>query len=249
MYNIHFNRRIAIVAVFSFGGVVLSYLMLKPKTPFVHSMGQITLAKVLHLSNEVQKKSRGDLIWQVLLQGDQLAQGDFVRTSMDSAVEIQFIQGHSKLRLGPETTVVIERLKDEKLELNMIRGDLMIQATDIKNMVSVKTKEAEISLNNATAGVSLDKSGKLALEVFSGEVKARNESGENIVKQNENALISGLGIVKNENFFQMLAPKVSETIFLNGRNPFMELSWVEHKNKFQYQLFIGRNVDLLAPVI
>lgn len=177
------NRRIIYVTLLSCLGIILSFIFLRPKVIEVSRDSKEVLAYIHYSVNDVQRKSTGQFIWQEVIRGDQLYQGDVLRTSAHSTAEVNFFNDNVSFSIGPETTIIIEK-ESEKFNLDVMKGDIFLK--NQKNDLSfiVKAKDMKVEVTNATMGISLNKAGDIGLEVFEGETKILGDH-KTVVKRNE----------------------------------------------------------------
>jgi len=142
--------------------ITLSWYYLTEKN--INSTGQEILAEVVSVSNEVNRRQTSRLLWSPLDVGDQIANGESIRTQSDSDVKLIFKDG-TELQVEPDTFVVISK-KEKRIGLNLLEGSLFAkQSSDGGGgQIVIESTDGDSSILTATQSViSKDKNSKIQL--------------------------------------------------------------------------------------
>ena len=93
--------------------------------------------------------AKGDSDWQQLTVTDDLEMGDRVRTDFDGRVEILLSPG-SYLRLGGNSEVELSDNSLENLELRLIRGTAIVEATGVEQtqmLINISTPHTKLAID------------------------------------------------------------------------------------------------------
>ncbi len=167
----------------------------------VTNTGSEQLAQVTSTSEDAHKKFASSLQWLPIETGDWLLDGDTVRTSSRSEIEIRFLDNRS-IKVDPNSTFVIQKSKDE-ISLDLKEGSVFVDAkntADAKptNLVLV-AENKRLDLSGAKAQISKDKNSKgdVKVNVIEGKSQIRDEKG------NVKDLTSGQAVSLTKNGMQV----------------------------------------------
>ncbi|MBI4083854.1 MAG: FecR domain-containing protein [Candidatus Lambdaproteobacteria bacterium] len=141
---------------------------------------EVHAAEVGYLVPPAQIKRKGTEVWQTLKLGDQVNEGDTLRTGMGARVEIR-LKDLRVFRIGQATEVEMTGLQDDRglrakfgLILGQFWGSLvkpLARATGEK--FEVQTASATIGIKGTSFGVVFDKAtGGVDVSVLTGEIVA-----------------------------------------------------------------------------
>lgn len=197
-----FQLRRLFWAFFLSGGCFLAtFLWSRSLVKSVSNTGSDRLAQVSFTSEDSRKKFSTSLQWLPIETGDWLLDGDTVRTSDRSEIEIQFNDGKS-IKVDPNSTFVIQKSKDE-IAFDLKEGSVFIDAKNVAdtksgNLVLIADNK-KLDLNGAKAQISKDKNarGDVKVNVIEGKTQIRDEKG------NVKDLTSGQAVSLNKNGVQV----------------------------------------------
>jgi hypothetical protein len=176
-----FQLRRLFWAFFLSGSCFLAtYLWSRAQIKVVQNDGSERLAQVTFNSEDSRKKLSSSLQWLPLETGDFLFDGDTVRTSDRSEVQIHFNDGRS-IKVDSNSTFVIQKTKDE-ISLDLKEGSVFVDAkslTEVKassNLVIV-SDNSKLDLNGAKAQISKSKDKKTQLNIIEGKTQIRDQLG------------------------------------------------------------------------
>lgn len=219
--------------------------------------GSEKLAQVIGVSEDSRKKFASSLQWLPIETGDWLLDGDTVRTSNRSEIEIQFNDSRS-IKVDPNSTFVIQKSKDE-ISLDLKEGSVFVDAksvadTTAKNLVLLANNK-KLDLNGAKAQISKDKNsrGEIKVNVIEGKSQIRDEQGN--VKDLTSGQSANLGKngtqVKNQ--IRIVSPslkkgedKTSYIYFIDpDTDSTVSFRWMDTPKKDETVLMVGENKDTL----
>lgn len=221
-------KRLTIVLAIALTGVLLSFLFLRPEALDEKKVRVNSLAYVLELNNDVQKKTSDDLIWHIALPGDELYVGDLIRTSKDSTALLEFQKSGSKIHLSEDSTIVIDKEQPEKVSLTMVRGDIFVQALSNAQKIRLQTAEGSVELGEGQVNLSFDNENRLSLNVYEGQAELERAGKKTSVRNFESASTSQTGINVSKQLFQFTSPALREKVFVKASSPFMKVAWSAH---------------------
>ncbi|MBL7555182.1 MAG: FecR domain-containing protein [Bdellovibrionaceae bacterium] len=217
--------------------------------------GSEKLAQVISTSEDSRKKFASSLQWLPIETGDWLLDGDTIRTSDRSEIEIQFTDSRS-IKVDPNSTFVIQKSKDE-ISLDLKEGSVFVDAkaapdSAAKNIVLLADNK-KLDLSGAKAQISKDKNSKgdLKVNVIEGKSQIRDEQG------NIKDLISGqsVSLGKNgtqvQNQIRIISPNLKKgldkTAYIYYIDPetdsTVSFRWMDAPKKDETVLMIGENKD------
>lgn len=223
----------------------------------IENTGSEQLAQVTATSEDSRKKFSTSLQWLPIETGDWLLDGDTIRTSDRSEIEIRF-NDNRLIKVDPNSTFVIQKSKDE-ISLDLKEGSVFVdskQATDAKtaNLVLVADNK-KLDLSGAKAQISKDKNSKgdVKVNVIEGKSQIRDEKG------NVKDLTSGQAVSLNKNGMQVqeeikiISPSIKKesdkTTLIYYIDPETDTTvsfrWKGTPKKDETVLMVGENKDSL----
>jgi hypothetical protein len=241
MYNILMriniiDRRVYVSLGLTIFFIIASTVLIKPKNLNKTQVIRHKIALLKGANNNVQKKSTGQILWQDISSGEELAQGDFLRTSTNSSAEVVFLNSTDKIKLGEETTIIIEK-KQSKIALNMIEGAIFVDNFQSDTVIDLTTGDETFKFQKSQINLDLKAEEVFELEVLSGSV---NTAGKKI-RKNERLVINKDGSSIKKNHFMFSKPEIGKNIYIDPRTGSVEFIWGGHKSRYDYDLFIGRS--------
>ena len=193
---------------------------------------QRAVAKLIQLSNEVQRKPVTRLIWEVIRQNENLYPGEAIRTTATSDATIYFMKTGTTVELEPESQVIIQSNQNE-VTLNFVKGNLFVKQNMPRSSptanIKLQTAKGDIHLKSAELFLSQTNK-KLDLEVFKGEAELKK--GGKSIKLDKTT-------TQKKNLIDLIFPLPSESAFINPRikEP-VTFKW--NKLPSGYRVFIER---------
>ncbi len=176
-----FQLRRLFWAFFLSGSCFLStYLWSKSLVKAAADSTSEKLAQVTFTAEDSRKKLSSTLQWLPLETGDFLYDGDTIRTSDRSEVQINFNDGRS-IKVDSNSTFVIQKSNDE-ISLDLKEGSVFVDAkslteTKASSQLVVISDKTKLDLNGAKAQISKSKDMKTQLNIIEGKTKIRDSSG------------------------------------------------------------------------
>ncbi|HXG64307.1 MAG TPA: FecR family protein [Blastocatellia bacterium] len=133
----------------------------------------------------IYKRDKAD--WDLLIAGDELSDGDTVRTGADSRIEILLNPG-SYLRLSGDAEFLFADTSLDNLEINLIKGSAIIEAANLGGEMTVSTPNAKFTIiRTGLYRFNVDGSGASEVMVAKGRALA----GSVEVKEGKKATVNG----------------------------------------------------------
>lgn len=177
-----FQLRRIFWAFFLSGSCFLAtFMWARSQVKVVNNTGSDRLAQVTSTTDDSRKKLSASLQWLPLETADWLYDGDTVRTSDRSEVEIRFEDGRS-IKVDSNSTFVIQKTNDE-ISLDLKEGSVFVDAKSIteskasSNLV-IKSDDNKLDLNGAKAQISKNKNMKTQLNILEGKTQFRDKDGK-----------------------------------------------------------------------
>jgi hypothetical protein len=210
------------------------YLKMATKPSKTTSSGP-ALAILDSKTDVIERRPTSRIIWENLGEGEQLFNGEAVRTSANASGEITFIQSGMAIKLEPDSLVIIEETQG-KLQLNLVNGGVFVK-TEVKAVPGVKKPSADqlilkagnqkIELaggKSSAMNLSVSESGSANIQVTKGEVKVAGAAGkvETIAEGKSKAVsITETGPA----VLDVQGPSSGATIPLTSLGSVMKLGW------------------------
>ncbi len=134
-------------------------------------------ATLIEIAGAVESISHNEL-WQGVANGDQVGEGQILRTGAESSATLVFYDG-SRMVLGPDTEIVINKLdgswgKSLKAEIEQVSGKTTNSVVPLQGWGSyyrVQTPTGMTNVLGTVFSVSVDESGTTRVAVDKGEVR------------------------------------------------------------------------------
>jgi len=134
-------------------------------------------ATLIEIAGAVESISHNEL-WQGVANGDQVGEGQILRTGAESSATLVFYDG-SRMVLGPDTEIVINKLdgswgKALKAEIEQVSGKTTNSVVPLQGWGSyyrVQTPTGMTNVLGTVFSVSVDESGTTRVAVDKGEVR------------------------------------------------------------------------------
>lgn len=205
------------------------------------------VAVLTEARNEVQRKSLTDFIWEGLNGNDELFAGEQIRTLANSEAEIILESSKAKIRLEPNSLVVLEE-NEGGLSLDFLEGNLFVKGGEggdagvkVKSCGDNKAECSEINLKSADLSLSR-KGDNVSLEVFKGQAELQRNGQTVAVDKDKAAVLSKDGVNVMKDRLQLLSPAAGEVILLNLiRSERMDLTWKTLPPGYRVHVELGSN--------
>tara|TARA_B110001454_G_scaffold219202_1_gene252047 strand:+ start:142902 stop:144791 length:1890 start_codon:yes stop_codon:yes gene_type:complete len=221
----------------------------------VTNAGSEQLAQVTSTSDDARKKFSSSLQWLPIETGDWLLDGDTVRTSERSEIEIRFLDNRS-IKVDPNSTFVIQKSKDE-ISLDLKEGSVFIDAkntadTKPTNLVLV-AENKRLDLSGSKTQISKDKNSKgdIKVNVLEGKSQIRDEKGNVKDLTSGQAVSLNKGGMRVQEEIKIISPSIKKdsdkTTLIYYIDPETDTTvsfrWKGTPKKDETVLMVGENKD------
>jgi len=173
----------AALAVFS------GYQLYRP-TDQIQSDSANSVAEIISQVNTVKTKRNNWLAWLDSNIGFKLSENDMIYTHADSSAEIELNDG-STLSLAESTLFKVSGVNNQE-EFNLERGIVFAKLASSRRDLKVDLggNKLQLSAENAEFQISKDAENQ-NISLLSGEMKIQNDSGIQVIKENQEASFNG----------------------------------------------------------
>ena len=188
-------------------------------------VGQEVVARLIESTEEVQRKEVDRVIWQTVVQNDDLFTGEAIRTGAKSSARVRLKSG-AIIHLDPDSLVVLEQ-NAKGLSLDFLEGNMFVQGgADQKTGLTLKTGKGDITMNGADVNLSRGQKGEVDLEVYRGQLEL-NQGGKTVaLGQDKAATLSAEGLSERRDQLRLTAPHAGEAVLLNfTKGEKLDLGW------------------------
>lgn len=220
-------KRLAIAACLSLacaGGTLLWYYGTEKK---ITSNGEVALAQVSKVGDEVLRRPATRLLWQQVNTGDNLYNGETLRTSARGELRIQFEDGRY-IDLEPDSLIVLQKSKGE-ISLDLMEGSLFVNAQSNAapgaaptDGLVLNSKNGKVDLTGASASLSKGAGDRLDLRVLEGSAKIKGADGkEKQIESGKGSSIGANGAQFDSSLLTILSPVANKPYFVDpeGEKP------------------------------
>lgn len=178
--------------------------------------GAEPLAQVKNSLNNSQKKLVSSLQWLPLETGDSLFDGDTIKTSEKSQVEIIFGDASSSLKVDGNTTFVIQKSKDE-INLDLKEGSIVVDAKSTQPQGStavaqpaivLMADDKKLDLKGSKSQISKNKDSQVKLNILEGKTRVKNSDGSIKDLTSGNAVVLSKNEIKIKEEIKILSPNI-----------------------------------------
>ncbi len=234
--------------VISAMGIAVSFLFLKPTSFQNQNAGLKPIANLVEKIELVEKKSSNGVQWQYLEVGDDLYQGEMIRTGKGSSAKVQFTENGSSIDIDPDSMVVIEQQK-EKFSLNVLEGSLFVEKSEADtggSEIELKSGDKTVSLSSGQLSISKRAGSDFEVNVLKGQAVAESAGKKVDLKKGMSAIVSK--DIKRENLsLKVTYPSFGDTVFLKEGSP-LKIRWVPFQGKYAIRVLRGMTKKQLSPI-
>ncbi|MBL7545631.1 MAG: FecR domain-containing protein [Bdellovibrionaceae bacterium] len=192
-----------------------TFLWARSQVKVATNTGSEKLAQVTHSIEDSRKKLAGSLQWLPLETGDSLYDGDTIRTSDRSEVQINFETNNNfSIKVDSNSTFVIQKSKGE-IALDLKEGSVFVDAkdtagtNDVTNLVIV-ANEKKLELGGSKTQISKSKDQKTQLNILEGNVKTRDQSGNVKDISSGQAITLSKEAIKVKDEIKIISPNITK---------------------------------------
>lgn len=198
-----------------FGATLLWYKSTERSSSL--NSGEIPLAQVGRVSDQVLKRPATRLLWQTVNTGDYLFNGETIRTSSMGEIRIQF-EDSRYIDLEPDSLVVLQTSKGE-IALDLMEGSVFVNA---KNDGSTKgpglvlnSANGKVDLSGASASLSKGKGDAFDLQVLEGSATIKDKDGRSKEVNSGSSSSLGANGVQDSFNLQVISPSPQKPYFID----------------------------------
>ncbi len=179
------------------------------------------VGNVSYRNRSVQRRDMGQVVWQRILPGDTVYDGDSIRTGETAEAIIELQEG-GKIELDPESLIVL-RLR-EKVHLTVVRGSV-IARSDANGMI-VEHNGRQYTVESGPARFFVDPLNEKNLEIEAGEkASVLSEEGEVLLQADEALSIKDGEERRLQRRIRPTAPEDNARFFFSEDDMDMEFRW------------------------
>lgn len=213
-------RRLGLAALLSCasgGGTLLWYKSTERKNS--GNGNETPLAQVSKVGDEVLRRPATRLLWQSVNTGDNLYNGETIRTSNRGELRIQFEDGRY-IDLESDSLIVLQKSKGE-IALDLMEGSLFVnaqsQAGDAKAPgLVLNSKNGKVDLTGASASLSKGSGDSLDVQVLEGKAKIQGADGKaKEIGTGKSSSLGANGLKFNSSDLQILSPLPQKPYFVD----------------------------------
>lgn len=215
-------KRLAVAAGLSLscaGGTLLWYYGTENK---IAGSGETPLAQVSRVGDEVLRRPPTRLLWQAVNTGDNLYNGETIRTSNRGELRIQFEDGRY-IDLEPDSLIVLQKSKGE-ISLDLMEGSLFVNAKAGDGATGagaapglvLNSKNGKVDLTGASASLSKGSGDRLDVQVLEGKATIQGADGkEKELSSGKSSSIGANGVQFDNSTLTVLSPIANQPYFMN----------------------------------
>jgi hypothetical protein len=175
-----FVNRLVVAASLSIAGILGTLTWYQVTKPKVSRSSTVLLAEAAHVKGEVLQRSGAHLLWQTVTTGKLLHEGDTIRTSENSEVRLEFLDGRY-VDIDANSLVVLEQ-PTGAVDLDLINGNIFVGSENVQESLydfRLKAGTGHVDLTKASASAVRNSPETLDVGVYSGKAVARTVDGLN----------------------------------------------------------------------
>lgn len=209
-------KRLAIAACLSLacaGGTLLWYYGTEKR---IAGNGESPLAQVSKVGDEVLRRPATRLLWQQVNTGDNLYNGETIRTSARGELRIQFEDGRY-IDLEPDSLIVLQKSKGD-ISLDLMEGSLFVNAQSEQGAPAagglvLNSKNGKVDLTGASASLSKGSGDRVDLKVLEGKATLRGADGKE--KEIQSGATIGANGVQASSALTILSPVAGSPYYID----------------------------------
>lgn len=180
------------------------------------------LAYVGKVVDSIQRRPAARLLWQEVITGEPLFNGEAVRTSDRGEVRIQFAGSDRYLDLEPESLIVIKKSEGE-IALDLMEGSLFVNAKagaeEGAPGLVLNSANGKVDLSKASASLSKGNGNSVDVQVLEGQASMVGSDGQSKeIKQGSTGLLGDGGFQFDKNSLHILSPAPQKPVSMDAEN-------------------------------
>lgn len=204
------------------------------------------IAQVSRVGDEVVRRPATRLLWRSVNTGDNLYNGETIRTSARGELRIQLDQNRY-IDLEPDSLIVLKKSQGE-ISLDLMEGSLFVQAKSEQTGgtgastggLVLNSKNGKVDLTGASASLSKGSGDSLDLQVLEGKAKIKDASGqEKEISQGKASSLGAAGSKFNSANVTILSPKTNKPFFIDPDHDPVAFQWQGFPNAWVVSVHAG----------
>jgi hypothetical protein len=198
----------------------------------------------------VEKRPTSRLIWNEVDKGSVLYTGDIIRTSDVANGTLKLIESGVKIRLEPESVVVLTQSKGSST-IDLMSGSLFVDAKGAKtgkNSPKIKSGKTEIKIdkNDTQLNLSKNKDDSLNMTVTKGTVEVAVAGKVKSVEEGNSGTLDDKKGFSESGIIQALSPAPNASINLNKTKGSSVFRWQKLNSETKVHVEIGPSKSSLS---
>lgn len=239
-------KRLLIAAFLSGSGFAATLLWYKATDRSLINTGEIPLAQVGTVSEEVLRRPPTRLLWHSVNTGDPLFNGEAIRTSSLGEVRIQFEDGRY-IDIEPDSLIVLSRAEGD-ISLDLMEGGLFVNAkadgvaTTGQSGLVLNSAQGKVDLSGASASLSkTEGSQKLNLQVVEGSATIQGTDGQKKeLTQGKSGTLGSNGLQFDSNLLKIISPLPNKTTSIDPtKRPDINFQWSGFPKEWKVSAQVG----------
>lgn len=212
-------KRLALAAALSATCAAGTIAWYKLTEKSYHSSNEAPLAQVSRVGDEVLRRPPTRLLWQAVNTGDNLYNGETVRTSAHGEMRIQFDDGRY-IDLEPDSLVVLQKSKGE-ISLDLMEGSLFVNAKSEGTAgtspgLVLNSKGSKVDLTGASASLSRGSGDRLDVQVLEGKATIQGKDGKaNEIGTGKTSSLGENGFQFDNSNWKITSPKPGAPVYID----------------------------------
>ncbi len=209
-------KRLAIAACLSLVGMGTTILWYYETAPKIIGTGEAPLAQAARVDEEVLRRPPTRLLWRPVNIGDNLYNGETIRTSDQAEMRIQFPDGRY-VDLQPDSLIVLQKSNGD-INLDLLDGSLFVNGKaggKAESGLLLNSANGKVDLTNASATLTRSAGDSLNLQVVDGQAKIKSKDGKvNTVESGKSSSINATGVQLNSAAIGIISPAPGKPYFV-----------------------------------
>ncbi len=238
-------KRLSIAAILSGSGFGATLLWYKSTDRSLINSGEIPLAQVGRVSDEVLRRPPTRLLWHSVNTGDSLFNGEAIRTSTLGEVRIQFEDGRY-IDIEPDSLIVLSKAQGE-ISLDLMEGGLFVNAkadgaaTAGQGGLVLNSAQGKVDLSGASASLSKAEGQNLNLQVVEGSATIQSKDGKTKeISSGKSGTLGSTGIQFDSNQLKIITPTPNKATYIDPtKKPEINFQWTGFPKEWKVSAQVG----------
>lgn len=247
-------KRLSIAAILSGSGFAATLLWYKSTDNSLNYSGEVPLAQVGSVSDEVLRRPPDRLLWHSLNTGDSLFNGETIRTSPLGEIRIQFEDGRF-IDLEPDSLIQLSKNQGE-ISLDLMEGGLFVNAKSdgaaggASSGLVLNSAQGKVDLSGASASLSKSEGQKLNLQVVEGSAKIKSKDGQTKeITSGKSGTLGASGLTFDSNQLKIISPLPNKALYIDPtKKPEINFQWTGFPKEWKVSAQVGTGRNQLKDV-